>query len=104
MKHIFLAFLTLASTVQAHAGSNAETNYCHDKAANQEWEQIKRAHRGERDVEGLYAFRTRLCREIEAGSITVREATTRFEQEREDVIRKRQERNRRREAGAVSAG
>ena len=45
--------LSLTSAVQA------ETNYCYDPKTNQQWEQIKRNHRGERDVEALAALRER---------------------------------------------
>jgi hypothetical protein len=36
--------LSLASAIQA------ETNCCHGSKTNQQWEPIKRNHRGERDV------------------------------------------------------
>jgi hypothetical protein len=55
-------------------------------------------HRGEKDVEALYAHRVKLCRQVDAGTISVREATDQFEAERERVIQERQEYNRRQEA------
>jgi hypothetical protein len=83
---LFLLFtLSLASSAQA------ETNHCHDEATNQTWEQIKRNHRGERDVEALAALRERLCREVDDGTLTIREATDRFEAERDRIIRERRE-------------
>lgn len=45
------ALLALSSMVRA------ETNYCHDPETNATWEQIRRSHRGERDVEALIALR-----------------------------------------------
>jgi hypothetical protein len=96
---LFVLFiLSLASATQA------ETNYCHDQATNEQWEQIKRNHRGERDVEALYALRVQLCRQVDAGKISVREATEQFEAERERVIRERREYNRKQEAGGVGLG
>jgi hypothetical protein len=96
---LFVLFtLSLSSVAQA------ETNYCHDQATNEQWEQIKRKHRGERDVEALYALRVELCQKVDAGTLTVREATDRFETEREKVIRERREYNRRQEAGGVGLG
>jgi len=74
MKHVVLAALLTFS-----ATALAETNYCHDPKVAESWEQIKRNHPGERDIEGLAALRERLCREVEAGAMTVREATERFE-------------------------
>jgi hypothetical protein len=65
---------------------------------------IKRTHRGERDVEALYALRVKLCRQVDAGTISVREATDQFEVERERVIQERQEHNRRQEARSVGLG
>jgi hypothetical protein len=61
-------------------------------------------HRGEKDVEALYALRVRLCRQVDAGTISVREATDQFEAERERVIRERQEYNRGQEARGVGLG
>jgi hypothetical protein len=91
---LFVLFILFpASAVQA------ETNYCHDPKTNQQWEQIKRNHRGERDVEALVAFRDRLCRQVDAGTISVREATGQLEAERE-----RQEHNRRQEARDIGLG
>jgi hypothetical protein len=58
-------------------------------------------HRGEKDVEALYAHRVKLCRQVDAGTISVREASDQFETERERVIKKRQEYNRRQEARGV---
>jgi predicted kinase len=96
---LFVLFiLSLTPTLQA------ETNYCHDEATNKQWEQIKHSHRGERDVEALAALRERLCRQVDAGKISVREATELFEAERERVIRERREYNRRQEIGGVGMG
>lgn len=100
MRNIILcALLTLSLEAET-----AETNHCHDEATNQTWEQIKHSHRGERDVEALAALRERLCRAVDAGTISVREATDQFEAERERVIRERQEYNRGQEAGSVEVG
>jgi hypothetical protein len=100
MKRLIPALLlTLSAALDA-----AEPNYCHDPETNATWEQIKRNHRGERDVEALIALREKLCRKVDAGTMTVREATEQFETERERVIRERQEYNRRREAGGVGVG
>jgi hypothetical protein len=93
-KILFVLFiLSLASAAQA------ETNYCHDPKTDQQWKQIKHNHRGERDVEALATLRERLCREVDAGTTSVREATEQFEAERE-----RQEYNRGQEAGSVGLG
>lgn len=98
MKHLVLsALFTLCSTVLA------ETNYCHDPERNESWEAIKRRHRGERDVEALYLLRARLCKDVDAGVMSVREATERFEAERERMIKKRQH-NRRQETERVGIG
>ena len=82
----------------------AEINYCHDPETSVSWEQIKRNHRSERDVEALWAMRERLCREVDAGTITVREATERFEGERARVNEERREHNRRQETGGSGLG
>lgn len=94
MKHISIVALLAVS-----APVLAETNYCHDPKVGESWEQIKRNHRGEHDIEGLAALRERLCGEVNAGAITVREATERFEAERAMVIEERREHNRGQEAG-----
>jgi hypothetical protein len=99
MKQLALLLLfVLPSALQA------ETNYCHDPKTNQQWQQIKRNHRGEQDVEALAALRERLCREVDAGKISVREATERFEAERKRVIQKRNEYNREQEGRSVEVG
>jgi hypothetical protein len=96
---LFLLFaLSLASAAQA------EPHHCHDQTTNKQWEQIRRTHRGERDVEALIALREKLCRKVDASTMTVREATELFEAERERVIKERQEYNRRQEAGGVGLG
>jgi hypothetical protein len=71
---------------------------------SKQWEQIMWKHRGEKDVEALYALRVRLCRQVDAGTISVREATDHFEAERERVIRERQEYNSGQEARGVGLG
>jgi hypothetical protein len=100
MKHLIPALLLILSA----ALDAAEPNYCHDPKTNATWEQIRRNHRGEKDVEALYALRVKLCRQVDAGTISVREATDQFEAERERVIRERREYNRRQEAGSVETG
>jgi hypothetical protein len=63
MKHLIPALLlTLSAALDA-----AEPNYCHDPETNATWEQIRRNHRGERDVEALYALRVQLCRRLTLG-------------------------------------
>jgi hypothetical protein len=70
-----------------------------------QWEQIRWNHRGEKDVEALYALRVRLCRQVDAGNLSVREATDQFEAERERVIQERQqEHNRQQKVGGVRLG
>ncbi len=44
-RNILPVLLLLGAAVQA------ETNYCHDLEANQAWNEIRRHHRGERDME-----------------------------------------------------
>jgi hypothetical protein len=100
MKRLIPALLLILSA----ALDAAEPNYCHDPETNATWEQIKHSHRSERDVEGLYTLRRRLCREVDAGTMTVREATKQFEAERERVIQERQEHNRRQKARGVGLG
>ena len=100
MKCLIPALLLILSA----ALDAAESNYCHDPETNATWEQIRRNHRGERDVEALIALREKLCRKVDAGTISVREATDQFEAEREWVIRERREYNRRQEAGSVETG
>jgi hypothetical protein len=59
---LFLLFiLFLVSAAQA------EPHHCHDQATNKQWKQIRWNHRGEKDVEALYALRVRLCRQVDAG-------------------------------------
>jgi hypothetical protein len=101
MRNVILFVLFTLSLASA---ARAETNYCHDQATNKQWEQIRWNHRGEKDVEVLYALRVRLCRQVDAGTISVREATDQFEAERERVIRERREYNRRQEGGGVDLG
>ena len=67
MKHLAIAVVLTACT----ASVLAETNYCCDPAATASWERIKRKHRGERDIEALGTLRERLCREVDAGAISV---------------------------------
>ncbi len=78
MKYLVLSLLFISPVLQA------ETNYCHDQETNKVWEQIKRNHRGEKDVEALYTLRVQLCRQVDAGTMTVREATEWFEAKRKE--------------------
>ncbi len=99
MNHITLFVLLVLSSIV-----KAETNSCHDPESNKTWEQVKRNHRREGDIGALYALRVQLCRQIDAGILNVQEATERFEVERERVIKKRREYNRRQEARGVWLG
>lgn len=95
---ILLVLLVLCTAVQA------ETNYCHDSETNSAWDEIKRHHWGERDIESLAALRERLCREVDKGMLSVPEASERFEAEREGVIKRRREYNRRWDAASNGIG
>jgi hypothetical protein len=64
LNHVPLAALLALSSIV-----RAETNYCHDPETNATWEQIKRSHRGERDVEALYALRLQLYRRLTLGRL-----------------------------------
>jgi hypothetical protein len=66
------AILFLLSSLSLTSAAQAEPHHCHDQATNKQWEQIMWNHRGERDVEALYALRVRLCRQVDAGTISVR--------------------------------
>ncbi len=96
--------LFLLFTLFLGSAAQAEPHHCHDQATNKQWGQIKRTHRGERDVEALYALRVKLCRQVDAGTISVREATDQFEAEREGVIQERREYNRKQKARGVGLG
>jgi hypothetical protein len=98
------AILFVLFTLSLASAAQAETNNCHDPKKNQQWEQVKRNHRGERDIEALVALRDRLCRQVDAGIISLRNAREQFEAERTRFIRERQEYNRRQEVGSVETG
>jgi hypothetical protein len=57
-----------------------------------------------KDVEALYALRVKLCRQVDAGTLSARKATEQFKAEKERVIRERREYNQRQEAGSVGLG
>jgi hypothetical protein len=96
---LFVLFtLSLASAAQA------EPHHYHDQATNKQWEQIRWNHRGEKDVEALYALRVRLCCQVDAGIISAIKATEQFEAERERVIQERREYNRHQKSGSVQTG
>jgi hypothetical protein len=99
MNHITLFVLLVLSSIV-----KAETNSCRDPEGNKTWEQVKRNHRREGDIEALHALRAQLCWQIDAGILNVQEATERFETERERVIQERREYNRKQEAGGVGLG
>jgi hypothetical protein len=96
--------LSLLFTLSLASAAQAEPHHCHDQATNKQWEQIRWNHRDEKDIEVLYALRVRLCRQVDAGTISVREATDQFEAERERVIQERREYNRKQKAGGVGLG
>ena len=59
--------------------TTATENYRHDPQANAHWEDIKsRATEGS-DVMNFYLLRKKLCDQIDAGEMTVAEATELFE-------------------------
>jgi hypothetical protein len=87
--------LLLLFSLSLTSAAQAEPHHCHDQATNKQWEQIIWNHRGEKDVEALYALRVRLCRQVDTGTLNLRNARERFEAERTRFIRERREHNRR---------
>ena len=88
--HVRLAlwcFFLLSLPVATHA----DTSYCHDVAANSDWERLVSRHEGDSDYIHLYTLRKDLCRQVDTGQISLDDAIDRFEAERERVIKEKLE-------------
>ena len=83
MRYIFLILL-FSGNVQ----SEEIENYCLDSEANAHWESLyeRAIDANDNNVLGLYNLRTRLCKQVEEGELTVKEATSIFEEERNRVV------------------
>ena len=71
----------------AHLVIAEETlNYCHDPDVKADWERLLHKHEGNEFVGYLYNLRNTLCQDVEEGRVSLKEATERFERERDRVI------------------
>ncbi len=78
---ICLLLLVLAGTVQAE-----EENYCHDAAANTQWQALLAQDYNKDSIVVLFSLRDGLCRLVDAKVIPLARATTIFETERDRVL------------------
>jgi hypothetical protein len=81
----FTATLVLAWLLVIDNSVAASINYCHDEAANQEWERLANTST-EPEVKELYALRKELCNKVEAGEMELDTAIDLFESERVEKI------------------
>ena len=72
-----------------------ETNYCHDKEANAEWEVLVEKYPNDMQLHALHALRLGLCVKVEREGITVSQATDIFEMARTSIIESKDRQERR---------
>lgn len=88
-KTLFILALVFAGWVQPVPGEEPE-NYCHDPAAEAQWQALVAKRPKDYDLQALHALRIGLCLKVDQGGLTVQEATAIFERARDALIRKRE--------------
>ncbi|MBC7358453.1 hypothetical protein SAMN02745206_03349 [Desulfacinum infernum DSM 9756] len=89
MKKALLALvLVFAGWVQPVPAEEPE-NYCHDPAAEAQWQALVAKHPKDYDLQALHALRIGLCLKVDQGVLTVPEATAIFERARKALIQQR---------------
>ncbi len=87
--------LVLSIMIFSYPINAEETNYCHDKEANAEWEVLVEKYPNDMQVQALHALRIGLCVKVERGGINVNQATDIFEMARTSIIESKERQERR---------
>lgn len=95
---VIFTFIFLAAAIPSFS---EEQNYCHDKAAAQEWDALVKKDPNDLALQRLHALRLGICEKIENGSLTLDQGIEMFEREREKVVEERFEENRSRKKDLV---
>ncbi len=66
-------------------------NYCLDKEAAQQWEDLAKKNPNDLGLQRLHALRLGICQKIEKGTLSTSQGIEIFEQDRLALIRKRAE-------------
>lgn len=69
-------------------------NYCHDKEAYKQWENIAKESPNDLGLQRLHALRLGICQKIENGTLSTSNGIKLFEREREALVRERAEKER----------
>ena len=67
-------------------------NYCDDKTAWNEWDELLKVHPNNKEMQMLHALRIGLCMKIEQGSITIQEAINLFNHAHQIVVERAKKR------------
>ena len=86
MKTLILAIIICMTAAYSFAD---DTNYCNDAAANAQWQKLVTEKPGDMLLQALHALRIGLCVKVEAGQITVDQATDIFEDMRMALVQRR---------------
>ncbi len=86
---VLLAVLIASTQLQAWD----ERNYCNDHEAEKGWRRLLEKYPQERELRELYSLRKILCDQVEAGIITIDDATDEFEAARHVLKEKWREHN-----------
>ncbi len=90
-----IKILVLSIMLFSYPSNAEETNYCHDKEANAEWETLVEKYPNDIQFHALHALRLGLCVKVERGGITISQATDIFEMARTSIIESKERQERR---------
>ncbi len=83
---IVIRYKTILLFAVLYQAVMAQEKYCYDKETNAYWEDLAIRAADHLDVISLYKLRKQLCRQIDAGEITVEDATEIFVRESTHVV------------------
>lgn len=87
--------LLLISSFSIYA--EEDNNHCNDADAERGWVHLLSKYPQDQDIRALYSLRSRLCNQVDQGSIGVQDASDRFETARELLKQKWMEQNKKQE-------
>ena len=101
---IFCTLPLLAACLLVAPAVMAVQTDCNDPEAEAGWSALLAKYPGDHDVRNLYRLRRNLCEQVEAGDLSLSEASNRFERARQRLVDKWRERNERRGMSSVGSG
>jgi len=80
------SIISLQVLVIAFPCAAQDKNYCHDKAAEAQWQALLTKHPKEYELQALHALRIGICVKVDRGTLTLEEGTEIFEKARAALV------------------